>query len=102
MRLLKVAMEAGEWTVSLRSPLLRTSADRGAVSQLCRELLRFLYSLDRTGLILRAALSEGKHCLCLTFVPTADHYAIRVGTATRPNPLRRERSPDIFFARTAC
>ncbi|GAA6042843.1 hypothetical protein JCM8097_004456 [Rhodosporidiobolus ruineniae] len=39
VRLLKTAMEAGEWT-------------------LCRELLRFLYSLDRTGLILRTALSE--------------------------------------------
>lgn len=31
------------------------------VDQLCRELLRFLYSLDRTGLILRAALSESEH-----------------------------------------
>ncbi|GAA5829201.1 hypothetical protein JCM11251_004158 [Rhodosporidiobolus azoricus] len=39
VRLLKTAMEAGEWT-------------------LCRELLRFLYSLDRTGTILRTALSE--------------------------------------------
>ncbi|GAA6063151.1 hypothetical protein JCM10212_006309 [Sporobolomyces blumeae] len=39
VRLLTTAMEAGEWT-------------------LCRELLRFLYSLDRTGSILRAALSE--------------------------------------------
>ncbi|GAA5973403.1 hypothetical protein JCM11641_003115 [Rhodosporidiobolus odoratus] len=39
VELLKAAMEAGEWT-------------------LCRELLRFLYSLDRTGLILRTALSE--------------------------------------------
>ncbi|GAA5891765.1 hypothetical protein JCM5296_001855 [Sporobolomyces johnsonii] len=39
VRLLKAAMEAGEWT-------------------LCRELLRFLYSLDRTCLILRTALSE--------------------------------------------
>ncbi|GAA5952681.1 hypothetical protein JCM21900_000402 [Sporobolomyces salmonicolor] len=39
VRLLKTAMEAGEWS-------------------LCRELLRFLYSLDRTGLILRTALSE--------------------------------------------
>ncbi|GAA5919951.1 hypothetical protein JCM6882_000223 [Rhodosporidiobolus microsporus] len=39
VRLLKTAMEAGEWT-------------------LCRELLRFLYSLDRTGVILRTALSE--------------------------------------------
>ncbi|GAA6025117.1 hypothetical protein JCM10207_000636 [Rhodosporidiobolus poonsookiae] len=39
IRLLKTAMEAGEWT-------------------LCRELLRFLYSLDRSGVILRTALSE--------------------------------------------
>ncbi|GAA5857221.1 hypothetical protein-domain-containing protein, partial [Rhodotorula babjevae] len=39
VRLLKVSMEAGEWT-------------------LCRELLRFLYSLDRTGKILHTALSE--------------------------------------------
>ncbi|GAA5924449.1 RIC1 family protein [Sporobolomyces koalae] len=39
VRLLTTAMAAGDWT-------------------LCRELLRFLYSLDRTGLILRAALSE--------------------------------------------
>ncbi|BGP45572.1 WD40 repeat protein [Rhodotorula kratochvilovae] len=39
VRLLKAAMDAGEWT-------------------LCRELLRFLYSLDRTGQILRKALSE--------------------------------------------
>ncbi|BGP18933.1 hypothetical protein JCM10213_005480 [Rhodosporidiobolus nylandii] len=39
IRLLKTAMQAGEWT-------------------LCRELLRFLYSLDRTGLILRTALAE--------------------------------------------
>ncbi|KAM0751704.1 RIC1-domain-containing protein, partial [Meredithblackwellia eburnea MCA 4105] len=41
VRLLKVCMAAGEWT-------------------LCRELLRFLYSLDRSGLILRTALSEGE------------------------------------------
>jgi len=40
VRLLKVAMAAGEWL-------------------LCRELLRFLYSLDRTGVILRTALAEG-------------------------------------------
>ncbi|GAA5895098.1 Ric1p [Sporobolomyces salmoneus] len=39
VRLLTTAMEAEDWN-------------------LCRELLRFLYSLDRTGLILRAALSE--------------------------------------------
>ncbi|BGP22387.1 ribosome control protein 1 domain containing protein [Rhodotorula toruloides] len=39
VRLLKTAMDAGEWT-------------------LCRELLRFLYSLDRTGAILRTALQE--------------------------------------------
>ncbi|GAA6048193.1 hypothetical protein JCM3770_003704 [Rhodotorula araucariae] len=39
VRLLQVAMDAGEWT-------------------LCRELLRFLYSLDRTGQILRKTLSE--------------------------------------------
>ncbi|SCZ92024.1 BZ3500_MvSof-1268-A1-R1_Chr5-3g08288 [Microbotryum saponariae] len=38
--LLKVCMHRGEWT-------------------LCRELLRFLYSLDRTGGILQAALEEG-------------------------------------------
>ncbi|KAK4051297.1 WD40 repeat protein [Microbotryomycetes sp. JL221] len=41
VRLLKSAMAAGEWT-------------------LCRELLRFLFSLDPSGLILRAALSEGQ------------------------------------------
>ncbi|GAA5957240.1 hypothetical protein JCM3765_000401 [Sporobolomyces pararoseus] len=39
VRLLTTAMQVGDWN-------------------LCRELLRFLYSLDRTGLILRAALSE--------------------------------------------
>ncbi|KDE04043.1 hypothetical protein MVLG_05482 [Microbotryum lychnidis-dioicae p1A1 Lamole] len=38
--LLKICMKQGEWT-------------------LCRELLRFLYSLDRTGGILQAALEEG-------------------------------------------
>ncbi|KAL8291705.1 hypothetical protein RQP46_001963 [Phenoliferia psychrophenolica] len=40
VRLLKAAMAAGEW-------------------MLCRELLRFLYSLDRSGMVLRTALSEG-------------------------------------------
>ncbi|GAA6007995.1 hypothetical protein JCM11491_006569 [Sporobolomyces phaffii] len=39
VRLLTTAMQAEDWN-------------------LCRELLRFLYSLDRTGTILRAALSE--------------------------------------------
>ncbi|GAA5879805.1 hypothetical protein JCM8547_005190 [Rhodosporidiobolus lusitaniae] len=39
VKLLRTALDAGEWT-------------------LCRELLRFLYSLDRTGMILRTALSE--------------------------------------------
>ncbi|BGP53439.1 WD40 repeat protein [Rhodotorula sphaerocarpa] len=41
MRLLQAAMKAEDWT-------------------LCRELLRFLYSLDRSGQILRTALSESQ------------------------------------------
>ncbi|KAI5481005.1 ribosome control protein 1 domain containing protein [Pseudohyphozyma bogoriensis] len=54
VRLLKAAMAAGEWM----------------------ELLRFLYSLDRTGLILRTALSEGS-ALPPGYLPPsfADHPA---------------------------
>ncbi|KAM0787921.1 hypothetical protein ACM66B_006127 [Microbotryomycetes sp. NB124-2] len=49
VRLLRAAMQAGEWT-------------------LCRELLRFLFSLDPSGLILKTALSEG-HALPAGYSP---------------------------------
>lgn len=66
VRLLKVAMEADEWMVSRSLEFEHSIADLS--SQLCRELLRFLYSLDRSGLILRAALSEGES-FCVLSAP---------------------------------
>ncbi|BGO89111.1 hypothetical protein NBRC10512_003856 [Rhodotorula toruloides] len=54
VRLLKTAMDAGEWT-------------------LCRELLRFLYSLDRTGAILRTALQES-NALPSDYLPAVTGY----------------------------
>lgn len=56
-------MEAEEWTVSIGSGFVSTRELTQCLShmmQLCKELLRFLYSLDRSGVILRAALSEGQ------------------------------------------
>jgi hypothetical protein len=51
-------MEAGEWMVRRRA-FCPFELELTSNFQLCRELLRFLYSLDRSGMILRAALSEG-------------------------------------------
>ncbi|GJN88122.1 hypothetical protein Rhopal_001078-T1 [Rhodotorula paludigena] len=76
VKLLKSAMEAGEWT-------------------LCRELLRFLYSLDRTGLILRTALSESAALPAGFFPPSANAASVTGATADFRRALTLASPPSI-------
>ncbi|GAA6008268.1 RIC1 family protein [Rhodotorula paludigena] len=76
VKLLKSAMEAGEWT-------------------LCRELLRFLYSLDRTGLILRTALSESAALPAGFFSQSANAASVTGATAEFRRALTLTSPPSI-------
>lgn len=55
MRLLKATIKAQDWQVSPVHLILPKAEN---VTQLGKELLRFLFSLDHSGLILRSALEE--------------------------------------------
>lgn len=68
--------------------------------QLCRELLRFLYSLDRSGMILRAALSEGASQPLSRLGAYADVQRQRSGAALPPGYHPPGQDPSLPIRRT--